>query len=229
MSFIGFDQEQAIVAHLRQELTKDVLEAAAPRFLGSVLQAGNGYGLDFTGLSKWLPWTFVNDVHSAEGVPLCPVLDEGQWVGFESGEAIDDTAKIDPFTDAELRDSPEVGEVRNGAGFLVVEGFDVEGDVETSASGLGRRAELRMGSPVEIRINVPSRRGKGQLNLYAGILATVLSELLLNVNEFADLKFSAPVPQLVKMESSSSSWLTATWTAQATRNYRPPTGRGIPT
>ena len=226
--FIGFDQERAIVAHLRQELTKDVLEAAAPRFLGSVLQVGGGYGLDFTGLSKYLPYTFVNDVHSAEGVPLCPVLDEGQWVDFESGEAIDDDAKIDPFVDSELRDSPEVAEVRNGAGFLVVEGFDVD-DAETSASGLGRRAELRMASPVEIRINVPSGRGKGQLNLYTGILATVLSELLLNVNEFADLKFSAPVPQLVRMESTSSSWLSATWTAQATRNYRPPTGRGIPT
>ena len=226
--FIGFDQEQAIVAHLRQELTKDVLEAAAPRFLGSVLQVGAGYGLDFTGLSKYLPWTFVNDVHSAEGVPLCPVLDEGQWVGFESGEAIDDDAKIDPFVDSELRDSPEVREVRNGAGFMVVEGGD-EGVDQVLTSGLGRRGELAMTSPVEITINVPSGRGKGQLNLYVGILATVLSEILLNVNEFADLKFSAPVPQLVRMESTSSSWLSATWTAQATRIYRPPTGRGIPT
>ena len=220
--FVGFDLERVVLAHLRAEMRKDVLEAAEPRYLsGLTIDPAGGYGFDFTGMSKWLPWTFVNDVHAAEGVPLCPTFEAASWVDLETGEAIDDEMLVDPFVGSELRDLPEVGEVRNGAGFMSLSSGDV-GLAETNGQGLGAGGQLSMSSPLEIQISVPSGRGRGQLNVYTGILSAIFfSGMGIRTDSAIWRVWDGVTPELVRVDEINSSWLRATVVVPATREYQP--------
>lgn len=224
--FIGLDQEKAVLARLRSELRKDVLTAPAPRDFDANLEpTGGGYGLDFTGLDGDLPTTWVEGTHQQ----LCPVLEAGRWVDFESAEAVDDTAAISPFTDAQLRDGVDAsgGILTRGTGFMVVEVFDVPGATQL-VSGMGRRGQLAHGSSVQVQVTVPAKRGKRQLNLYAGILAAVLADSKVKATDFGLLRFDSQPPQLVAIQEVGPAWLTGVWEASATRSYRAPTSRGTP-
>lgn len=227
-NFVGLDQETKVLKRLRSEMKKSVLTAAAPRTFDANkdLPTGGGYGLDFTGFDAYLPTTWIDGTHDE----LCPILEEGRWIDFESGQAIADATAISPFTDGELRDLvDDVGEVLDrGAGFMVIS-FGDQGASQLYQSGIGRHGKQGVDSPLTIQITVPSGRGRGQATLYGNILSAVLGDSLIYLNDDpAVLRLTTPAPELVPIAESTAAWLTMIWSYPATRIYSAPTALGTP-
>lgn len=217
VSLIGHAHDPALLAYVRQELRRTVLEEGRPR--DPVADTG-GYGVVFTAAELAdLPKTFVDGTNDE----LCPVLDE-RWSDFESNEAIGLTAPISPFTDAQMRGGPKSGVLEIGSGYMVLMTSEGDSEAETTvASGLGRRGTVSVSSPIRIEVNIPKGRGTDQGQLYASLLALIFKDRRVDINDDAYLwQLGGEPPQRIDFDTAAPAWTRGEWEGPAERIQNAP-------
>ena len=220
--FPGYGQRAAILTRLRSELLKSVITADAPRvFDGTThLPLSGGYGLT-------LPATDFPEHWGAGRITttydeLCPIVEAHRWLSIASGETIGGVGRA-PFEEVDLRDQTDTetdDELLFGAGLIAVDMQDVAPVVDTAVSGVGRGGRLAMPIDVMCTVRVPPGRSTAQGDLYCGLLARVLTNAEIVIDDDSTLSFQSTPETVAAIEADG--WLILPFVATATREYSVP-------
>ncbi len=232
MSIIpGIDQEAAVLARVRGELKKTVLEAATPRaFTDWEYSATGGYGLDLTTdyAAHWPEhWTSgalatpTDPADATEDDPLCPVFEAYGWRDLET-DAVINGAAYSPFTAEDLRDRvDDVGDtLLHGCGFLLVNVEDDPGAERLLDTSQGRDAGILEAVRVEITGRLPAGRRRDQAHFYCALLGYIFRETKIKLSATAFLDFQ-DVPATGEETADDGQWLEFLWVASARRHWVP--------
>jgi hypothetical protein len=226
----GIDQDVAILARLRGELRKTILDAAQPRaFTDWAYPASGGYDFDTASYSDHWPAHWTNGAlavpssppDATEDDPLCPILEAYGWRDLETDEVID-AAPIAPFTQADLRDTVDAtaDTLKKGCGFLLVNVDDDPVGVELLSGGHGRSAGIIQPVRVEITGRLPAGRRRDQAHFYCAMLHRVLRHARIKLSSTAYVEILEP-PTTGEV-TAEEPWLEFLYVAPAWRHWQPP-------
>lgn len=219
----GYYILDAVLDRLRAEAKKTIITAAAPRVTVNHIPISGGYGITLP--ADDIPENWGAGRLVATPTPrdeLCPFISLDKWLSMDSGSSIGDD-ELAPFTLEELSDDrdEDADELLNGAGLITVDVFMPPGPPELRGAGV--EANIAPLVSIICQIIVPAGRGRKQGALYSSLLARMLTDAVIPVEDAtnAALDFGW-TPEVAPLGESGDAWLIFPWEAQAALQYNLP-------